>query len=52
VPTPEAFGIDRDEWESKLPVMAQQALSSGSPANNPVVPDAREIQTLYAGIYA
>lgn len=52
VPTPEAFGIDRDEWESKLPVMAQQALSSGSPANNPIVPDAQEIRALYAGIYA
>lgn len=52
VPTPKAFGIDHQEWESKLPVMAQQALSSGSPANNPVVPDAQEIQALYASIYA
>lgn len=52
VPTPKAFGIDRDAWESKLPLMAEQALSSGSPANNPVIPDAQQIQDIYAGIYA
>jgi alcohol dehydrogenase len=32
--------------------MAEQALASGSPANNPVVPTAEEIQDLYAKIYA
>lgn len=52
VPTPEVFGIDRHAWESKLPLMAEQALSSGSPANNPVVPDAQQIQDIYAGIYS
>ncbi|MGK3958908.1 iron-containing alcohol dehydrogenase [Arthrobacter sp. R4] len=52
VPTPEVFGIDRHAWESKLPLMAEQALSSGSPANNPVIPDAQQIQEIYAGIYA
>ncbi|MCY0906376.1 iron-containing alcohol dehydrogenase [Arthrobacter sp. H14-L1] len=52
VPTPEAFGIERQVWEAKLPLMAEQALASGSPANNPVVPDARQIQEIYAGIYA
>lgn len=52
VPTPEAFGIDRRAWESKLPLMAEQALSSGSPANNPVVPDGQQIQDIYAGIYS
>ncbi|MCO4251352.1 iron-containing alcohol dehydrogenase [Pseudarthrobacter raffinosi] len=52
VPTPEVFGIDRHAWESKLPLMAEQALSSGSPANNPVIPDAQQIQDIYASIYA
>jgi alcohol dehydrogenase class IV len=28
--------------------MAQQALASGSPANNPRVPDAAEIEALYS----
>lgn len=52
VPTPKTFGIDRLAWETKLPLMAEQALSSGSPANNPVIPDAQQIQEIYAGIYA
>ncbi|MEV0643239.1 iron-containing alcohol dehydrogenase [Streptomyces sp. NPDC050619] len=52
VPTPQAHGIDKDEWFRLLPLMAEQALASGSPANNPVVPTADEIQDLYAQIYA
>ncbi len=31
--------------------MAEQALVSGSPANNPVVPTVDEIQDLYPQIY-
>ncbi|MFI1488291.1 iron-containing alcohol dehydrogenase [Streptomyces sp. NPDC020747] len=52
VPTPRAHGIDKDEWFRLSPLMAEQALASGSPANNPVVPTADEIQDLYAQIYA
>ncbi|MFE9643384.1 iron-containing alcohol dehydrogenase [Streptomyces sp. NPDC006365] len=52
VPTPQAHGIDKDEWFRLLPFMAEQALASGSPANNPVVPTAEEIQDLYAQISA
>ncbi|MCZ2404286.1 iron-containing alcohol dehydrogenase [Paenarthrobacter sp. Z7-10] len=52
VPTPQAFGIDQDAWEEKITLMAEQALASGSPANNPVVPDAEQIQGIYATIYA
>ncbi|MFE9445280.1 iron-containing alcohol dehydrogenase [Streptomyces sp. NPDC006602] len=52
VPTPQAHGIDKDEWFRLLPLMAEQALASGSPANNPVVPTVVEIQDLYAQIYA
>lgn len=51
VPTPEKFGIDEDEWNSRLELMAQQALASGSPANNPRVPTADEIVELYQQIY-
>ncbi len=52
VPTSQAHGIDKGEWLRLTPLMALQALASGSPANNPVVPTADEIQDLYARIYA
>ena len=47
VPSPEAFGIDREHFLGNLSFMANQALASGSPANNPRVPDANEIIELY-----
>lgn len=48
VPTPKAYGINESRWIELLPVMAQQALESGSPANNPRVPERAEIEALYA----
>ena len=47
VPGPAAYGIDPTRWEQLLPTMAQQALASGSPGNNPVVPTAEEIVAIY-----
>jgi len=47
VPSPRSHGIDPARWTELLPVMAQQALDSGSPANNPRVPDAATIEALY-----
>lgn len=51
VPTPRTYGIDKSAWEDKIPMMAQQALDSGSPANNPVVPTKDQIQAIYTEIY-
>lgn len=51
VPTPAAFGIPADRWQALLPRMAEQALASGSPANNPRVPTAAEIVALYRAVY-
>jgi len=51
VPTPRAYGIDRTRYDELLPVMAAQALGSGSPANNPRVPTADEIIDLYRRVY-
>jgi alcohol dehydrogenase class IV len=51
VPTPRAYGIDRTRYDELLPVMASQALGSGSPANNPRVPTADEIIELYKRVY-
>jgi len=52
VPDPRGFGIDRQAWEAKVDVMAEQALASGSPANNPRVPDHAAIVALYRAVYA
>ena len=52
VPTPGAYGIDKAEWDEKLPLMAQQALASGSPANNPRIPTADEIMALYQIVWS
>jgi alcohol dehydrogenase class IV len=52
VPTPAKFGIERTLWESKKPIMAAQALASGSPANNPRIPSAADIMNLYDQVFA
>ncbi|WP_328767156.1 hypothetical protein [Streptomyces sp. NBC_00286] len=52
MPTPQAHGIDEDEWFRLLSLVAEQSLASGSPAGKPVVPTVDEIQDLYAQIYA
>jgi alcohol dehydrogenase class IV len=51
VPSPSAYGIDRARYDELLPVMAEQALASGSPANNPRVPTSGEIIELYRRVY-
>ncbi len=47
VPTPSEFGITERAWYELAPVMAEQALASGSPGNNPRIPSAEEIERLY-----
>jgi alcohol dehydrogenase class IV len=47
VPSPASYGIDPATYRALIPQMAAQALASGSPANNPAVPTADEIATLY-----
>lgn len=51
VPSPAQYGIDENDWNARLEVMSKQALASGSPANNPRVPDADEVIELYQAIY-
>ena len=50
--TPRAFGIDEARWTALLPLMAEQALASGSPGNNPITPTAQEIEALYRRAWA
>jgi alcohol dehydrogenase class IV len=47
VPTPKEFGILEAEYYAKIPLMAEQALASGSPQNNPRVPSKEETEELY-----
>jgi alcohol dehydrogenase class IV len=47
VPSPADYGISKERWDALLPLMAQQALASGSPGNNPRVPGVEEIVGLY-----
>jgi alcohol dehydrogenase class IV len=51
VPTPADYGIDEAAWTGKMALMAEQALASGSPANNPKVPTAAEIVGLYREVW-
>jgi alcohol dehydrogenase class IV len=51
VPGPRGFGIADSDWHVKLALMAGQALASGSPANNPVVPDEAGIVALYREVW-
>ena len=51
VPSPRAYGIERERWEALIPLMAQQALGSGSPANNPRLAEAGEIEALYRQVW-
>jgi alcohol dehydrogenase class IV len=52
VPSPRAYGIDARRYEELMPLMASQAIASGSPGNNPRVPTQDEIVALYKRVYA
>ncbi|CAM3657533.1 Lactaldehyde reductase [Vibrio aerogenes CECT 7868] len=51
VPSLLDYGVDKETYFRLLPVMAQQALDSGSPSNNPKVPTAGEMVALYRQIW-
>jgi len=51
VPTPAEFGIRPQRWQQLRPLMAEQALSSGSPGNNPRIPTSDEIIALYDEVW-
>lgn len=52
VPSPQEYGLDAAKWDALIPTMAEQALASGSPGNNPRVPNAEEIAALYREVWA
>ena len=52
VPSPKQYGIPEQQYFDSIPVMAAQALASGSPQNNPRIPTADEIAQLYRQVWA
>ena len=51
VPSPTAIGHERAKAADLWPLMAEQALASGSPQYNPRIPTAEEIVALYGEIW-
>ncbi|MGR5501433.1 iron-containing alcohol dehydrogenase [Vibrio sp. DNB22_10_4] len=47
VPSMSDFGIDKQVFWSNLDIMSEQALASGSPNNNPRIPNKEEVIELY-----
>ncbi|MBQ0718561.1 MAG: iron-containing alcohol dehydrogenase [Gammaproteobacteria bacterium] len=51
VPSPKEYGIDEEKYFSLLTTMAEQAMASGSPNNNPRVPSVQEMAALYKEVW-
>ncbi|MDM1757692.1 iron-containing alcohol dehydrogenase [Acinetobacter sp. 256-1] len=52
VPTLAEFGVDKQYFDEVVHTMAEQALASGSPSNNPLVPSVEQMVTLYQQLWA
>jgi alcohol dehydrogenase class IV len=52
VPTLAEFGVDKKHFDDVVKTMAEQALASGSPNNNPRVPAVAEMIELYQELWA
>lgn len=51
VPSLAEFGVEKAVFDQVLDTMAEQALASGSPNNNPRVPSIAEIKQLYQALW-
>lgn len=52
VPSPKMFGIAEADYVDVIAIMAEQALASGSPNNNPLVPGHADIEQLYRKVWS
>ncbi|WP_373893540.1 iron-containing alcohol dehydrogenase [Virgibacillus sp. CBA3643] len=52
IPNLRGWGIDKQEFDSAASKMSEDALASGSPANNPRIPKQMEIEELYHICYS
>lgn len=51
VPSLEVFGVNKKAFFDNLDIMAEQAIASGSPANNPIVPSHDQLVALYKKLW-
>ncbi len=51
VPTLAEFGVDQARFNSLVETMAEQALASGSPSNNPRIPNTEQMVTIYQQLW-
>ncbi len=51
VPSPKDYGSDETAWFGSLELMAGQALASGSPDNNLLIPTLDDIIELYRRVW-
>ena len=52
VPSPREYGIEKQDFVDKLDILSKQALDSGSPGNNPVIPTQGQIKELYLKLWS
>ena len=52
VPTLAEFGVDKPYFDEVVQIMAEQALASGSPSNNPIVPTIEQMINLYQQLWS
>ena len=52
VPSPAEYGINKEDFIGKLDILSKQAIDSGSPANNPIVPSHNQIKDLYLKLWS
>lgn len=52
VPTLAEFGVQKADFDEIVSTMAEQALASGSPGNNPIVPSIAEMVVLYQQLWS
>ncbi|MEN1967923.1 iron-containing alcohol dehydrogenase [Lentibacillus sp. N15] len=51
IPNLKTWGVDQEQFEKAIPKMAEDAIDSGSPGNNPWSPTKEEIENLYRVCY-
>ena len=52
VPTLKEFGVKKETFFQNIDTMATQAIASGSPNNNPIVPSHDELVSLYKNLWS